>query len=59
MLIEKESGLILGAAIVAVEAAELVHSYVDIMNAHAPANVIRDAVHIHPTLAEAVQSAVT
>jgi hypothetical protein len=28
------------------------------MNADAPYTVIRDAVHIHPTLAEAVQSAV-
>jgi pyruvate/2-oxoglutarate dehydrogenase complex dihydrolipoamide dehydrogenase (E3) component len=33
--------------------------YIDIMNADAPASVIRDAVHIHPTLAEAIQSAVT
>jgi len=28
------------------------------MNAGAPASVIRDAVHIHPTLAEAIQGAV-
>jgi hypothetical protein len=28
------------------------------MNADAPCRVIPDAVHIHPTLAEAVQSAV-
>ena len=39
--------------------AELVHLYVDLMNAGVPATVIRDAVHIHPTLAEAIQSAVT
>ena len=31
--------------------------YVDMMNAGASASVIRNAVHIHPTLAEAVQSA--
>jgi pyruvate/2-oxoglutarate dehydrogenase complex dihydrolipoamide dehydrogenase (E3) component len=30
---------------------------VDLMNAGAPYTVLRDAVHIHPTLAEAVQSA--
>jgi pyruvate/2-oxoglutarate dehydrogenase complex dihydrolipoamide dehydrogenase (E3) component len=29
------------------------------MNADAPYTVIRDAIHIHPTLAEAVQSALT
>jgi hypothetical protein len=32
--------------------------YVDLMNADTPYTVIRDAIHIHPTLAEAVQSAV-
>ena len=35
------------------------HVYIDLMNANAPYTVIRDAVHIHPTLAEAVQSAVS
>jgi pyruvate/2-oxoglutarate dehydrogenase complex dihydrolipoamide dehydrogenase (E3) component len=29
------------------------------MNARASSTVIRDAIHIHPTLAEAVQSAVS
>jgi hypothetical protein len=48
---------ILGTAVLATEAAELVHLYVDLMNAGAPYTVIRDAVYIHPTLAEAVQSA--
>jgi len=36
-----------------------VHMYIDMMNAGASSTVIRDAVHIHPTLAEAVQSAVS
>lgn len=58
VVIEAESGLILGAAVLAVEGAELVHSYIDLMNAGAPYQVLRDAVHIHPTLAEAIQSAV-
>jgi hypothetical protein len=31
---------------------------VELMNADAPYTVIRDAIHIHPTLAEAIQSAV-
>lgn len=50
---------ILGAAVLAADAAELVHMYVDIMNARAPASAIRNAVHIHPTLAEAIQSALS
>lgn len=49
----------LGAAVLANEGAELVHIYIDLMNARAPFRVIREAVFIHPTLAEAVQSAVS
>ena len=30
----------------------MVHLYVDMMNANAPYTVIRDAIYIHPTLAE-------
>jgi pyruvate/2-oxoglutarate dehydrogenase complex dihydrolipoamide dehydrogenase (E3) component len=59
VLLEPGSGNILGAACLCADAAELVHMYVDIMNAGASSHVIRDAIHIHPTLAEAVQSAVT
>jgi pyruvate/2-oxoglutarate dehydrogenase complex dihydrolipoamide dehydrogenase (E3) component len=58
VLVERGSQRIAGAAVLAESGAELVHLYVDLMNAGAPATVIRDAVHIHPTLAEAVQSAV-
>jgi pyruvate/2-oxoglutarate dehydrogenase complex dihydrolipoamide dehydrogenase (E3) component len=49
---------ILGAAVLASEGAELVHLFVDVMNAGGSADAIRDAVHIHPTLAEAIQSCV-
>src|ERR1039457_2704252 len=59
VVLDKDTGKILGAAVLATEGAELVHMYIDIMNADAPASVIHDAIHIHPTLAEAVQSAVT
>ena len=58
VLVDAKSGLILGAAVLAAEGSELVHMYVDLMNAKAPYTVLRDAIHIHPTLAEAVQSAV-
>lgn len=55
---DARSGRILGAAVLASEGAELVHLFVDVMNAGGRAAAIRDAIHIHPTLAEAVQSAV-
>jgi pyruvate/2-oxoglutarate dehydrogenase complex dihydrolipoamide dehydrogenase (E3) component len=59
VIIDGKTNRILGAAVLASAGAELVHLYVDMMNADAPYTVIRDAIHIHPTLAEAIQSAVT
>ncbi len=56
---DASSGRILGAAVLAAEGAELVHVYINLMNAGAPIDVLRNAVHIHPTLAEAVQTAVS
>jgi pyruvate/2-oxoglutarate dehydrogenase complex dihydrolipoamide dehydrogenase (E3) component len=58
VVVEAASSRILGAAVLASDGAELVHVCVDLMNADAPYTVLRDAIHIHPTLAEAVQSAV-
>jgi pyruvate/2-oxoglutarate dehydrogenase complex dihydrolipoamide dehydrogenase (E3) component len=58
VIIDAQTNRILGAAVLASNAAELIHMYVDLMNADAPYSVIRDAIHIHPTLAEAIQSAV-
>src|SRR5215216_5081914 len=58
VIIDGKTNRILGAAVLASAGAELVHLYVDMMNADAPYTVIRDAIHIHPTLAEAIQSAV-
>jgi len=57
IVVEAATGRILGAAVLSSDGAELVHLCVDLMNAGAPYTVLRDAVHIHPTLAEAVQSA--
>ena len=59
VVIDANTDSILGAAVLAAEGAELVHMYAEVMNADAPYTVIRDAIHIHPTLAEAVQSAVS
>lgn len=58
VIVNSATKKIVGAAVLANEGAELVHEYVDLMNADATFEVIRDSVHIHPTLAEAVQSAV-
>ena len=59
VVVDADSRKLLGAAILAEEAAELVHLYVELMNADAPYTVMERAIHIHPTLAEAVQSAVS
>lgn len=59
VVLEEGSDKLLGAAVLCSDGAELVHMYVDVMNARASSRVIRDAIHIHPTLAEAVQSAVS
>jgi len=56
VVVDADTKRLLGAAVLAVEGAELVHLYVDLMNAGAPYTVIKDAVHIHPTMAEALQS---
>ncbi|MFN2385033.1 MAG: FAD-dependent oxidoreductase [Thermoanaerobaculia bacterium] len=57
LLADRKSGRILGAAILAAEAAEMVHVYVTLMNAKGSYQVVRDATFIHPTFAEAVQGA--
>lgn len=59
VIVDTDTNRILGAAVLAAEGAELVHIYVNIMNADAPYTVIRDAIQAHPTLAEALQSAVS
>jgi pyruvate/2-oxoglutarate dehydrogenase complex dihydrolipoamide dehydrogenase (E3) component len=50
---------ILGAAVLTAEGAELVHTYIELMNAGATLDVLQNAVHIHPTIAEDIQSAVS
>lgn len=59
LLTGEEDGAILGAAVLAPEGAELVHIFALAMAAGAPAGVLADAICIHPTLAEALQSAAT
>lgn len=49
---------LLGAAFLTTEAADLVASCITLMNTGAPLTRIRDGIYIHPTLSEAMQSAV-
>ena len=58
VLLDPETERVLGAAIVGVEAGELIHIFVTLMQAGATARAIVDAEAIHPTLAEGVQSLV-
>jgi pyruvate/2-oxoglutarate dehydrogenase complex dihydrolipoamide dehydrogenase (E3) component len=58
VLVDPKTKKLVGATVLAAEGAELVHVFVTLMNAGAPVSAIRDALHIHPTLAEALQSAV-
>ena len=48
---------LLGAAVLAAEGAELVASYITLMNAGVTLDAICRGIYIHPTLSEAVQSA--
>ena len=57
LVVDAKTDRLLGAAVLATEGAELVHTYVTLMNADAPYTVVRDAVFAHPTLQEAIQSA--
>lgn len=58
VLVDPKTEKILGAAIVGIEAGELIHIFVSLMQAGATARAIVDAQAVHPTLAEGVQSLV-
>lgn len=59
LLADEADGRILGASVLATEGAELVHHYSTLMSSGGTTAIIENAVQIHPTLAEAVQSAVS
>ena len=54
VLIDAESEQILGANILGIGGDEIVHLFLDIMYARQSYRVIKDAVHIHPTVAELI-----
>jgi pyruvate/2-oxoglutarate dehydrogenase complex dihydrolipoamide dehydrogenase (E3) component len=54
VLVDRETRLILGAALLCVEGDEIVHSLLDVMAAKAPCTVVQRSVHIHPTVSELI-----
>jgi len=52
ILVDGDSKLILGAAILGTGGDEAIHSVLDLMYAKAPYTVMQRAVHIHPTVSE-------
>jgi len=54
VVVAADSGEILGAALLGLNADEVVHSLLDVMYAHAPYTLVRRAVHIHPTVSELI-----
>jgi len=54
IMVDAETHLILGAAILGLNGDEVIHSILDVMYAKAPYTVIERAVHIHPTVSELV-----
>jgi pyruvate/2-oxoglutarate dehydrogenase complex dihydrolipoamide dehydrogenase (E3) component len=54
VLVDAESKLILGAAVLGPEGDEIIHSILDVMYAKAPYTVVQRAMHIHPTVTELI-----
>ncbi|MCL6645255.1 MAG: FAD-dependent oxidoreductase, partial [Dehalococcoidia bacterium] len=54
VLVDAETKLILGAAILGLNGDEAIHGMLDIMYAKAPYTTIQRAVHIHPTVSELI-----
>jgi pyruvate/2-oxoglutarate dehydrogenase complex dihydrolipoamide dehydrogenase (E3) component len=52
VLVDGDNGQFLGAAILGIGGDEVIHTIADLMYAKAPAAVMKDAVHIHPTVSE-------
>jgi pyruvate/2-oxoglutarate dehydrogenase complex dihydrolipoamide dehydrogenase (E3) component len=58
IIVDAESGEILGATILGVGGDEVIHCILDVMYAKAPYTVIQRAVHIHPTVSELIPTMV-
>lgn len=56
MVIDKDTNKILGATLVGYEAGEIVHVFLDLIEAGATWQLLEQSVHIHPTYGEALPS---
>ena len=54
VLVDAQTGVLLGATLLGIEGDEVVHSLLDAMYAGAPYTVIQRAMHIHPTVSELI-----
>ncbi len=54
VIVDAETKLILGAAILGTGGDEVIHSILDVMYANAPYTVVERAMHIHPTVSELI-----
>ncbi|MGH1538494.1 MAG: FAD-containing oxidoreductase [Gammaproteobacteria bacterium] len=54
VLIDAETDQILGANILGIGGDEIIHLFIDTMYAKAPYHVIKNAVHVHPTVSELI-----
>ena len=54
VVVDDDTRQILGAAILGVGGDEAVHGIIDIMSARAPYAILRDTMHIHPTVSELI-----
>jgi pyruvate/2-oxoglutarate dehydrogenase complex dihydrolipoamide dehydrogenase (E3) component len=52
IIVDAETGRVLGAAILSTEGGELIHVLHTLMMAGAPYTLLKGAIYIHPTLAE-------
>ncbi|MDR5742985.1 FAD-containing oxidoreductase [Caballeronia sp. LZ029] len=53
-LVDARTQRFLGAAIYGIEGDEVIHTFIDIMNADAPFMTLQRAMHIHPTVSELI-----
>jgi pyruvate/2-oxoglutarate dehydrogenase complex dihydrolipoamide dehydrogenase (E3) component len=58
VLVDAETKLILGAAILGINGDEVVHVLLDVMYAKKPYTVVQRAMHIHPTVSELLPTVV-
>ncbi len=59
VVVDTATQKLLGAAVIAVEAAEMIHPYVLMMHYKLPYTALEAMLFIHPTLSEGIQSALT